>query len=177
MPITEIVPATSAEDFREIILFLKEYAASLEFDLKFQNFEEELAGLPGDYAPPAGRLLIAFHRGVAAGCVALRKITTETCEMKRLYVRPQFRGLGIGRSLGLAIIGEGRKIRYQSMRLDTVPSMKAARRLYSSLGFVPISAYRYNPIPGAEFLEVQLGIEVIKNGGKGEKAKRRRNPP
>ena len=152
----EIIPTTSGENTREIKLLFQEYAASLQFDLGFQNFEEELAGLPGDYAPPGGRLLLACYEGQGAGCVALRKISPGVCEMKRLYVRPQFRSRGIGRSLGLAIIEEAGKIGYRSMRLDTVPSMKQARQLYLSLGFAPIPAYRYNPVPGAEFLELKL---------------------
>ncbi len=147
-----IRPATLA-DLDEIRTMLREYAAWLEVDLCFQNFEQELAGLPGDYAPPRGRLLIAE----GAGCVALRAIDQETCEMKRLYVRPGHRGSGLGRQLIAAIIEEARGIGYARMRLDTMPKMDSAQRLYASFGFRDIEAYRYNPEPGARFLELVLG--------------------
>jgi GNAT superfamily N-acetyltransferase len=146
-----IRPATLA-DLDEIRAMLREYAAWLEIDLCFQNFEEELAGLPGDYAPPRGRLLIAE----GAGCVALRTIDEEICEMKRLYVRPDHRGTGLGRRLVQAIIDEARSVGYGRMRLDTMPKMDSAQRLYASLGFHEIAAYRYNPEPGARFLELTL---------------------
>jgi GNAT superfamily N-acetyltransferase len=146
-----IRPATLA-DLDEIRAMLREYAAWLEIDLCFQNFEEELAGLPGDYAPPRGRLLIAE----GAGCVALRTIDEEICEMKRLYVRPDHRGTGLGRRLVQAIIDEARSVGYGRMRLDTMPKMDSAQRLYASLGFREIAAYRYNPEPGARFLELTL---------------------
>jgi GNAT superfamily N-acetyltransferase len=146
-----IRPATIS-DLDEIRALLREYAAWLEVDLCFQNFEQELAGLPGEYAPPRGRLLIAE----GAGCIALRTIDDETCEMKRLYVRPEHRGLGLGRSLVLAIIEEARGIGYRRIRLDTMPKMAGAQSLYGSLGFRDIAAYRYNPEPGARFLELEL---------------------
>jgi GNAT superfamily N-acetyltransferase len=146
-----IRPATPA-DLDEIRAMLREYAAWLEVDLCFQNFEQELAGLPGDYAPPRGRLLIAE----GAGCVALRAIDSEVCEMKRLYLRPEHRGLGLGRRLVQAIIDEARSVGYRRMRLDTMPKMDSAQRLYASLGFREIAAYRYNPEPGARFLELAL---------------------
>jgi GNAT superfamily N-acetyltransferase len=146
-----IRPATLA-DLDEIRAMLREYAAWLEIDLFFQNFEQELAGLPGDYVPPRGRLLIAE----GAGCVALRPIDDETCEMKRLYVRADHRGSGLGRRLVLAIIEEARGIGYRRMRLDTMPKMDSAQKLYASLGFRDIAAYRYNPEPGARFLELDL---------------------
>jgi len=146
-----IRPATLA-DLDDIRAMLREYAAWLEVDLCFQNFEQELAGLPGDYAPPRGRLLIAE----GAGCVALRAIDEEICEMKRLYVRPNHRGTGLGRRLVQAIIDEARGIGYRSLRLDTMPKMDSAQRLYASLEFREIPAYRYNPEPGARFLELDL---------------------
>jgi GNAT superfamily N-acetyltransferase len=146
-----IRPATPA-DLDEIRAMLREYAAWLEVDLCFQNFEQELAGLPGDYAPPRGRLLIAE----GAGCVALRAIDSEVCEMKRLYLRPEHRGSGLGRRLVQAIIDEARSVGYRRMRLDTMPKMDSAQRLYASLGFREIAAYRYNPEPGARFLELAL---------------------
>ena len=147
-----MIRAAVPGDLEEIRAMLREYAAWLEVDLRFQNFEEELAALPGDYAAPRGRLLIAED----AGCVALRPIDEETCEMKRLYVRPEHRGSGLGRRLILAIMEEARAIGYARMRLDTMPKMDSAQRLYASLGFRDIPAYRYNPEPGARFLEADL---------------------
>ncbi len=147
-----IIRPAAISDLDEIRAILREYAAWLEVDLCFQNFERELEELPGDYAPPRGRLLIA----AGGGCVALRPIDEETCEMKRLYVRPEHRGSGLGRRLALAIIEEARAIGYRRMRLDTMPKMGSAQGLYASLGFRDIAAYRYNPEPGARFLELDL---------------------
>lgn len=141
-------------------LFL-EYAQSLGFSLCFQNFDEELASLLGDYAPPDGRLLLAEYEGQLAGCVALHKLDTEVgseaCEMKRLYLRPQFRGKGLGRALADRIIAEARQIGYKRMRLDTVePVMKDAVEMYRRLGFREIAPYCTNPIAGALYMELQL---------------------
>jgi putative acetyltransferase len=173
----KIIPAKTKGDIQRIKLLFEEYAASLDFDLSFQNFEEELANLPGDYTPPEGRLLLAWWDNQVAGCVALRKINPEGCEMKRLYVRPRFRGLEIGKTLAGEIIKEAKKIGYTWMHLDTVPSMKRARALYESLGFKRIPPYRHNPIAGAGFLELKLdtntdAIENLSLRG----AKRRSNP-
>jgi putative acetyltransferase len=137
-------------------LFL-EYAQSLGFSLCFQNFDQELASLPGDYAPPAGRLLLAEYGGQLAGCIALHKLGPEICEMKRLYLRPQFRGKGLGRALADHIIAEARTIGYQRMRLDTVePVMKDAVAMYRKIGFREIAPYRPNPIEGAMYMELNL---------------------
>jgi putative acetyltransferase len=135
-------------------LFL-EYAQSLGFSLCFQSFDKELAELPGDYAPPAGRLLLAEHEGQLAGCVALHKLDPGICEMKRLYLRPQFRGKGLGRALADSIIAEARSIGYQRMRLDTIePIMKDAVAMYRQFGFKEIAPYRPNPIAGAMYMEL-----------------------
>lgn len=137
-------------------LFL-EYAQSLGFSLCFQNFDEELAGLPGAYAPPEGRLLLVEREGQPAGCVALHKLDSDICEMKRLYLRPQFRGKGLGRTLAERIIAEARQIGYHRMRLDTVePVMKDAVAMYRRLGFKEIAPYRANPMAGTLYMEVEL---------------------
>jgi putative acetyltransferase len=137
-------------------LFL-EYAQSLGFSLCFQNFDKELANLPGDYAPPDGRLLLAEYEGQPAGCIALHKLEPGICEMKRLYLRPQFRGKGFGRVLADRIIAEARQIGYQRMRLDTVePVMKDAVAMYRKIGFREIAPYRPNPIAGALYMELLL---------------------
>lgn len=137
-------------------LFL-EYAQSLGFSLCFQNFDKELAGLPGDYAPPEGRLMLAECEGELAGCVALHKLEPGVCEMKRLYLRPQFRGKGRGRALAERIIAEARQIGYRRMFLDTVePVMKDAVAMYRKLGFKEVAPYRANPIAGALYMELEL---------------------
>jgi putative acetyltransferase len=137
-------------------LFL-EYAQSLGFSLCFQNFDKELAELPGDYAPPEGRLLLAEYDSELAACVALHKLEPGICEMKRLYLRPQFRGKGLGRALADRIIADARQIGYQRMRLDTVePVMKDAVAMYAKLGFKEVAPYRPNPIAGAMYMELKL---------------------
>jgi N-acetylglutamate synthase-like GNAT family acetyltransferase len=155
-----IRPAASAQDIVEIRQLLREYEAWLGTDLCFQDFENELAGLPGGYAPPSGRLLIATAKNAAgnktAGCVALRPFDQSVCEMKRLFVRADFRGTGLGRRLALAIIDEARAAGYRKMRLDTLPQQREAHQLYASLGFREIEPYRPNPIAGSLFLELDV---------------------
>jgi GNAT superfamily N-acetyltransferase len=136
-------------------LFL-EYQHWLGLDLCFQNFSAELAALPGDYAPPSGRLLLALHDARPAGCVALRRIDGVTCEMKRLFVRPEFQSLKIGRALAEEIIAEARDIGYEHIRLDTLPVMTRAHALYAALGFHEIPSYRHNPVPGAIYMELSI---------------------
>jgi ribosomal protein S18 acetylase RimI-like enzyme len=144
-----IEPADDVSVVRELIL---EYAASLSVDLGFQDFEHEVATLDTYYE----LMLVARIDGDVAGCVALRRIDDEVCEMKRLYVRPRFRGRDLGRALANAIIGEARKRGYERMRLDTLPSMSSAMALYESLGFRDIAPYRFNPIAGSRWMELAL---------------------
>ena len=146
------------EQARELFL---EYAQSLGFSLCFQGFDHELAGLPGDYAPPEGRLLIAEYRGQLAGCVALHQLGPGICEMKRLYLRPQFRGKGLGRVLAETAIAEARVMECRKMRLDTVePVMPNAVAMYRRLGFTEIGPYCSNPIAGALYMELDLERSV-----------------
>ena len=153
---TRCDPALSPEEVAQARILFREYEASLGIDLCFQNFEAELAELPGAYTPPSGALLLARCEGETAGCVALRKLEEGVCEMKRLYLRAGFRGHGIGRALAEAIIAEARRIGYGRMRLDTLPSMTQAIPLYRSLGFYDIPPYTVNPVEGALFLEKRL---------------------
>ena len=134
----------------------QEYADSLDIDLCFQNFQQELTTLPGKYAPPEGRLLLALDREAVAGCVALRQIDPQTAEMKRLYVRPAFRKRGTGRMLAQAVIESARQVGYARMRLDTLAIMKEAISLYQSLGFHSIPPYYDNPSPSVKFFELEL---------------------
>ncbi len=152
----ECVRGDTPERLHHIRELFEEYAGSLGIDLGFQDFERELAGLPGAYGPPEGCLLLAVADGQVAGCVALRNIGDGLCEMKRLYVRRGHRGKGIGRALALAIMDEARRLSYARMRLDTLPSMEEAIDLYRALGFRPIEPYYHNSIPGALFMERSL---------------------
>ncbi|TMQ66239.1 MAG: GNAT family N-acetyltransferase [Candidatus Eisenbacteria bacterium] len=152
----EISAAESKSDWATARGLFEEYAASLGFDLSFQDFDREVASLPGDYSSPRGVILLALDGSAAAGCVALRPLAGETCEMKRLYVRPSHRGTGLGKRLADAILAEARARGYRYMRLDTVPGMEAAIALYRALGFRDIDPYRANPIPGAIFMEREL---------------------
>jgi len=151
-----IRPADFPTDLAIVRQLLREYAQDLGIDLSFQNFQAELASLPGRYAPPQGRLLLAWDGSRAVGCVALRPLDDGTCEMKRLYVQPEARSRQLGRRLAARICREASDAGYKRMRLDTLPTMSSPRRLYSTLGFEPIEPYVFNPIEGAVFLELQL---------------------
>jgi len=152
-----ITPARTAEHYQWANTLFTRYAESLDFDLEFQNFTLELENLPGDYAPPSGCILLAEYSGNCVGCVALRPLDDSICEMKRLYVLPEFRGKHIGYALANAIIAEAKHIGYRRMRLDTVASMSSARSLYAQLGFYSIAAYCYNPLADAAYMELRLG--------------------
>ncbi|HEY8225232.1 MAG TPA: GNAT family N-acetyltransferase [Pyrinomonadaceae bacterium] len=162
----EMIPPTSdfslrqaqnQEDIEAAHTLFEEYAASLGISLCFQNFDEELANLPGDYAPPSGRLLLAYVDEELAGCIALRKLSNEICEMKRLYIRTEFRGKGLGRKMVEAILREAKEIGYSRMRLDTLPGrMDEAINLYRSIGFKGITPYYNNPSPDTLYMELSL---------------------
>jgi putative acetyltransferase len=154
--VLRIVDALAVDGLLKARCLFEEYAASLGIDLCFQGFEEELTALPGSYAPPDGRLLLAFQDEELAGCVALRRLEPGVCEMKRLYVRPAFRSSGVGRMLADRIVREAKDAGYRCMRLDSLPSMTAALALYRRLGFRETAPYCENPIDGALFLELQL---------------------
>jgi putative acetyltransferase len=153
--VIEVTPA-AAGDVDDIRTLLREYEATLSFPLDFQQFDREVAELPGAYAPPRGALLIARQGEEAAGCVALRPIAAEICELKRLYVRPAARGTGLGRRLAKAALAEARRLGYRHIRLDTVPGMEAAQSLYEQMGFREIDAYTTNPVAGTRYLELDL---------------------
>jgi ribosomal protein S18 acetylase RimI-like enzyme len=156
-PIIRLV--TSAEKMEPVRLLFREYAGTLSFNLCFQNFERELAELPGQYAPPCGCIILATVENEPAGCVALKKLDDRVSEMKRLYVRDQYRGTGLGRSLAVQILSEAKRLGYHTIRLDTIPSqMGNAVALYRSLGFREVPAYCFNPVPGAMFMELQFGL-------------------
>ena len=164
-----IEQASSADQFalaRELFL---EYAKALSVDLCFQDFTRELHELPGKYAPPAGRLFLAYYNDTSiaerlAGCGALRPFSAEICEMKRLYVRPEFRGRGMGRALTLALITAATEIGYRAVRLDTLPEMREAHKLYRALGFREIAAYCSNPVEGVRYLERDLSASLLTDG-------------
>ena len=160
MPAIELRRAETAAELTQAAAIFREYATSLVIDLCFQNFENELASLPGDYAAPTGYLLLAFVDGEAAGCGALRPLAdvdyANACEMKRLYVRPGFRRFGLGRMMAQALLDEARRAGYSAMLLDTLDEMQAARELYTTLGFEEIPPYYFNPIAGAHYLKADL---------------------
>ncbi|MBN2169802.1 MAG: GNAT family N-acetyltransferase [Candidatus Krumholzibacteriota bacterium] len=151
-----VVAAVTDGDLARARGLLEEYAASLDFALDFQDFTAELAAFPGDYAPPRGRVLLAEADGEAVGCVCLRPLAGDACEMKRLYLKPAWRGRGLGRRLAAALLDEARGLGYARMRLDTVAAMTAANALYRALGFRAIPPYRHNPLPDALFFERDL---------------------
>lgn len=152
----EAIQARSAQDVEQVSELFREYETSLGIDLCFQGFEQEVVGLPGAYAPPRGRLLLAVDAGRPAGCVALRPLGPDACEMKRLYVRPAFRRFGLGRALAQALIDRAIEAGHSAMLIDTLDDMEAARGLYESLGFEEIAPYYFNPIAGAHYLKCDL---------------------
>lgn len=153
-----IHPAHAPHDIDIARHLFSAYQAQLGIDLCFQGFAAELAQLPGAYAPPRGCLLLAWHAREAVGCVALRALDAKRCEMKRLYVQPQARGLGAGRELTRRLVAEARALGYAEMLLDTLPSMDAAQALYRDLGFRDTTPYCHNPLPGVRYLALELGI-------------------
>ena len=152
----QLVAGHTTEHLHAVRELFVEYANALGLDFCFQNFDQELAELPGKYTPPSGRLFLALSDGQAVGCVALRKLEENICEMKRLYVRPQFRAQRSGRQLAEAIIVAAREAGYGRIRLDTLASLKPAIALYESLGFQRIDAYYPNPIANVVYLELAL---------------------
>lgn len=148
--------AASTEEIETARALFREYEKSLGISLCFQNFAEEVASLPGEYAPPGGQLLLAFVEDWPAGCVALRKIGEGVAEMKRLYVRPAFRGMKLGRRLTEAVLADAKSIGYRAVRLDTLSTMKEAQALYLSMGFADIPPYNDHPIAGTRFMEKRL---------------------
>jgi GNAT superfamily N-acetyltransferase len=159
-PDIQLVIPVDAESLEITRGIFREYVGSLDIDQRFQDIEEELAALPGEYAPPHGHVLLAFVDGELAGCGALRALTdvdyANSCEMKRLYVRPAFRRFGLGRLLAQALFDEARSVGYSTMLLDTLDDMGAARGLYASLGFEEIAPYYYSPIAGSHYLKADL---------------------
>ena len=151
-----IVTATTDRHWEEARRLVEEYAASLGIDLAFQDFQHEIASLRTEYGPPGGTFVLAENGGATVGCGGFRRLSDDVCEMKRLYVAAAGRGLGVGRALALRLISDARSSGYAAMRLDTLPTMTAARRMYDTLGFREIPSYRYNPVAGTMFLELAL---------------------
>ncbi|MFA4133076.1 MULTISPECIES: GNAT family N-acetyltransferase [unclassified Brevibacillus] len=151
-----LIHATEDDEYEQARELFWEYVDSLGVDLSFQNIAIELQNIPGEYAPPDGCILLALDNEQPAGCVALRKIDEQVCEMKRLYVKPEWKGRGVGKKLALSIIDEAKIRGYSFIRLDTLPTMEQAIQLYRSLEFYPIEPYRFNPIEGTLYMEKQL---------------------
>lgn len=158
MPATLTIRDARQDDLEGVRALFREYETWLDYNLCFQGFEKELATLPGRYAPPTGRLVLAERDGALAGCIGLRQIAPGICEMKRLYVRPEARGTGAGRALALHVVAEARAMGYTAMRLDTlrIEKMLAANRLYDALGFRDIPPYYENPLPDVRYMELDL---------------------
>lgn len=152
----EFTYVSDGEHLNDIRQLFLEYAQSLHIDLSFQDFSKEFEALPGKYANPDGALILAIVDGKPAGCIALRRLSEEVCEMKRLFVKEAFQGLGIGKELVKIIIEVGRKLGYHYMRLDTLPTMKKAQEMYRLFGFYDIEPYVYNPIEGTRYMELKL---------------------
>ena len=159
-PFIQIISAIEPERLEQVRLIFLDYAEQLGIDLYFQDFDAELAGLPGDYAEPRGALLLALVDGEVAGCCALRPLDSvdyaNACEMKRLFVRKPFRGFGLGRQLAEATLDAARTSGYRSVLLDTLDDMESARALYADLGFEDIAPYYHNPLAGAHYLKVDI---------------------
>lgn len=151
-----IIQAASPEEISQARELFREYGATPDFCVCFKGFDEEVQRLPGIYAPPEGCLLLADVEGEAAGCIGFRKLEPRVCEIRRLYVRPQFRGQRLGRALAEAIIAQARQAEYHTARLGTLPVMKEAIALYQSLGFVPVAPYKDNALAGAIYMELAL---------------------
>ena len=160
LPLIELAPPGSAQEFDEVRTIFREYADGLDVDLRFQHFDEELASLPGEYAAPRGALLLARVDGELAGCCALRPLDgsdySNAAEMKRLYVRKAFRGFGLGRQLAETVLDAARQAGYACVLLDTLDDMEAARAMYEEIGFEEIPPYYHNPVPGSHYLKVDL---------------------
>ena len=152
----QLVQPDSPELWLAARALVQEYAASLDFDLCFQDFAHELDTLPSEYGPPGGRFVLASWSGTFVGCGGLRRFTDSACEMKRVYVVPVHRGKGIGQAVARALIAQARQVGYTEILLDTLPSMAAAQHVYFALGFTPTDSYRHNPVPGATFLKLEL---------------------
>jgi GNAT superfamily N-acetyltransferase len=153
---SEIKPAKFPDDLEHVIAILSEYVASPSVSLAFQNYEAEFAALPGKYAAPDGRLLLAWKGPAVVGCAALRRVDASTCEMKRVYVRPDARGESLGRRLIERILDEARAAGYARICLDVLPEFSAAQRIYESLGFQPAAPVTFNPVPGTKYLALDL---------------------
>jgi putative acetyltransferase len=153
-----IIEANTNELITQAKRLFLEYAESLDFDLCFQNFNNELNDFPSQYSPPTGNLLLSFSENEAIGCVGIQCFEKDICEMKRLYVKPEYRGKGAGKELAVSAIKSGKALGYEYMRLDTLSSMETANQLYKSLGFIEIDPYRDNPIDGAIYMELNLKI-------------------